>query len=147
MLDRLGVGSLAERGVTALSGGEASGWPCAALAHGPRLVLADGRPGSWICGRPIRCYDALAAAVADAGAALVLVSHDPRAARVADRVVRIRDGRFSETSVSAPLCGSGVRSVARHGSRATRGRRRGRAGVRHPSSLVRSMIPGLASAA
>ena len=38
----------------------------------------------------------LVAAVRELGATLVLVTHDPRASRIADRVVRIRDGRLSE---------------------------------------------------
>lgn len=41
-------------------------------------------------------YDLLAQAVTATGAALRLVSHDVGAARIADRVVRIRDGRVSE---------------------------------------------------
>src|SRR5262249_61578262 len=41
-------------------------------------------------------YDLLADAVAAIGATLLLVTHDQRAARIADRVVRIRDGRLSE---------------------------------------------------
>jgi ABC-type lipoprotein export system ATPase subunit len=98
MLERLGVGGLAGRRVTALSGGEAQRVAvCAALAHGPRLVLADEPTGELDAVAADAVYDALAGAVAAAGAALVLVSHDPRAARVADRVVRIRDGRLSET--------------------------------------------------
>jgi ABC-type lipoprotein export system ATPase subunit len=41
-------------------------------------------------------YDLLVDVTAATGAALVLVSHDVQATRVADRVVRIRDGRLSE---------------------------------------------------
>ena len=41
-------------------------------------------------------YDLLGEAVREAGATLVLVTHDRRASRIADRVVRIRDGRLSE---------------------------------------------------
>jgi ABC-type lipoprotein export system ATPase subunit len=69
----------------------------AALAHGPSLVLADEPSGELDAENAELVYDALAAACAAAQAALVLVSHDQRAARIADRVVRIRDGRLSET--------------------------------------------------
>ncbi|WP_158220558.1 ATP-binding cassette domain-containing protein [Kineosporia sp. A_224] len=100
LLDRLGVGPLAARTTATLSGGEAQRVAvCAALAHGPRLVLADEPSGQLDATAAEHVYDALAEAVADAGACLVLVSHDRRAARVADRVVRIRDGRLSETWV------------------------------------------------
>jgi ABC-type lipoprotein export system ATPase subunit len=98
VLDRLGVGALAVRSVAALSGGEAQRVAvCAALAHRPRLVLADEPTGELDVASADQVYDALTEAVRSVGAALVLVSHDPRAARAADRVVRIRDGRLSET--------------------------------------------------
>ena len=97
-LERLGLGHLATRRPDTLSGGEAQRVAvCAALAHRPTLVLADEPTGELDAEAASDVYDALAAAVVDAGATLVLVSHDRRAARVADRVVRIRDGRLSET--------------------------------------------------
>ena len=97
-LERLRLGHLAARRPDTLSGGEAQRVAvCAALAHRPALVLADEPTGELDAESAADVYDALAAAVADAGATLVLVSHDRRAARVADRVVRIRDGRLSET--------------------------------------------------
>lgn len=98
VLDLLGVGALAARATTALSGGEAQRVAvCAALAHGPALVLADEPSGQLDAASAAQVYAALADAVTRAGACLVLVTHDPRAARIADRVVRIRDGRLSET--------------------------------------------------
>ena len=97
-LDAVGAGHLAGRGVVTLSGGEAQRVAvAAALAHGPSLVLADEPSGELDAVNAELVYDALAAACAAAGAALVLVSHDRRAGRIADRVVRIRDGRLSET--------------------------------------------------
>lgn len=98
LLTRLGVDHLARRRPVTLSGGEAQRVAmCAALAHGPRLLLADEPTGELDAVTALEVYDALADAVDSTGAALVLVSHDHRAARVADRVVRIRDGRLSET--------------------------------------------------
>jgi ABC-type lipoprotein export system ATPase subunit len=97
-LERLGAGHLATRSVVTLSGGEAQRVAvCAAIAHRPRLVLADEPTGQLDAEAAEEVYDALAAAVLDSGSALVLVSHDRGAARIADRVVRIRDGRLSET--------------------------------------------------
>ena len=97
-LDAVGVGLLGSRQVGTLSGGEAQRVAvAAALAHRPALVLADEPSGELDATNAELVYDALAAAASAAGAALVLVSHDRRAARVADRVVRIRDGRLSET--------------------------------------------------
>jgi ABC-type lipoprotein export system ATPase subunit len=97
-LDAVGAGSLCDRDVVTLSGGEAQRVAvAAALAHRPSLVLADEPSGELDAVNAELVYDALATACAAAGAALVLVSHDRRAGRIADRVVRIRDGRLSET--------------------------------------------------
>ncbi len=96
-LSRLGLEHLADRRPESLSGGEAQRVAvAAALAHGPAVVLADEPTGELDARAADQVYDVLAAAVRDLGATLVLVTHDPRAARVADRVVRIRDGRLSE---------------------------------------------------
>ena len=93
----LGLQPLATRRPDTLSGGEAQQVAvCAALAHQPGLVLADEPTGELDARAAAQVYDTLGAAVRAAGATLVLVSHDPGAARLADRVLRIRDGRLSE---------------------------------------------------
>ena len=97
MLERLGLEELTHRSTATLSGGEAQRVAvCAALAHGPLVVLADEPTGELDAESADDVYDLLGAAVHDLGATLVLVTHDRRAARIADRVVRIRDGRLSE---------------------------------------------------
>ena len=93
----LGLEHLAARRPPTLSGGEAQRvCVAAALAHRPGVVLADEPTGELDAVSADAVYDLLAAAVRELGATLVLVTHDPRAARIADRVVRIRDGRLSE---------------------------------------------------
>lgn len=95
-LARLGLESLADRGVTELSGGEAQRVAtCAAVAHGPQLVLAD-EPTGELDEESARGVYELLAAVAAAGTGIILVSHDARSVRFADRAVRIRDGRTAE---------------------------------------------------
>jgi ABC-type lipoprotein export system ATPase subunit len=95
LLDRLGLGYLAGRRPAALSGGEAQQVAvCAAVAHGPALLLADEPTGQLDRDSADVVYDLLVAATQDA--ALVLVTHDVQANRIADRIVRIRDGRLSE---------------------------------------------------
>jgi ABC-type lipoprotein export system ATPase subunit len=96
-LASLGLTHLAERRPATLSGGEAQrACVCAAIAHSPSLILADEPTGELDRASAEEVYDLLAAAAAASGAALLLVSHDARAARIADRIIRIRDGRLSE---------------------------------------------------
>jgi ABC-type lipoprotein export system ATPase subunit len=96
-LDSLGLARLARRAPVTLSGGEAQRVAvCAALAHGPSVVLADEPTGELDREAAEEVYDLLVRAAGLAGAALLLVTHDARAVRVADRLVRIRDGRLSE---------------------------------------------------
>ena len=68
----------------------------AALAHDPSVVLADEPTGELDAVAADEVYDLLVRAVERSGAALVLVTHDERAQRIAHRVVRIRDGRLGE---------------------------------------------------
>jgi ABC-type lipoprotein export system ATPase subunit len=96
-LAQLGLADLSDRSPADLSGGEAQRVAvCAALAHRPTVVLADEPTGELDATSADAVYDMLAAAVGEIGATLLLVTHDQRAARIADRVVRIRDGRLSE---------------------------------------------------
>jgi len=96
-LESLGLSHLAARRPATLSGGEAQRvCVCAAVAHSPSLVLADEPTGELDRASAEEVYDQLAAAVTASGSALLLVTHDARATRVADRIVRIRDGRLSE---------------------------------------------------
>src|SRR5919201_2414542 len=97
LLAQLGLADLSDRFPAALSGGEAQRVAvCAALAHRPTVVLADEPTGELDATSADAVYDLLAAAVTEVEATLLLVTHDQRAARIADRVVRIRDGRLSE---------------------------------------------------
>jgi ABC-type lipoprotein export system ATPase subunit len=97
LLARLGLSDLESRSTWTLSGGEAQRVAiCAALAHEPRVVLADEPTGELDASAADAVYDLLGRAVGFIGASLVLVTHDARAAKVADRALRIRDGRLGE---------------------------------------------------
>ena len=93
---RTGVLAFADRLVTSLSGGERARVLLArALAGEPRWLLAD-EPLAGL--DPGHAFDAcdLFRAVAAAGAGVVLTLHDlPLAARVADRVLVLADGRVA----------------------------------------------------
>src|SRR5262249_21147072 len=92
LLERLGLGSLAPPRPATLSGGEAQRvCVCAAVAHRPSLILADEPTGELDPSSADEVYDLLVTAATNSDAALLVVSHDARATRIADRIVRIRD--------------------------------------------------------
>jgi ABC-type lipoprotein export system ATPase subunit len=99
-LDRLGLGNLATRRPSSLSGGERQRVAlAAALAHGPGLVIADEPTGELDAASADQVYDFLRDHAERTGAALLVVTHDARAERVATRVLTIHDGRLSEEKV------------------------------------------------
>jgi putative ABC transport system ATP-binding protein len=99
-LERLGALDLAEARPGELSGGEAQRVAVArALVTSPRVVFADEPTGALDTVSGERVLDALLAASRDAGAAVVLVTHDNRVAARADREVVLADGQV-EGSVS-----------------------------------------------
>jgi ABC-type lipoprotein export system ATPase subunit len=98
------VGLLARRDARApdLSGGEQQRVALsAAVAHEPKLLLADEPTGELDAANAQAVYAALRELVARGGCTALIVSHDPAAATIADRSVRIRDGRVSEEATRA----------------------------------------------
>ena len=96
-LDRLGLEHLAHRRPASLSGGERQRVAlAAALAHGPGLLIADEPTGELDASSADEVYDFLREHCELTGAALLVVTHDERAERVATRVVTIHDGRLSQ---------------------------------------------------
>src|SRR3954470_23523769 len=94
-LGALGLAALAHRRPATLSAGEAQRVAvCAAVAHNPTVLLADEPTGELDVDSADAVYDLLAAAAKRVDATLLLVTHDQRAARIANRVVRMRDGRL-----------------------------------------------------
>ncbi len=71
---------------------------CAALAHGPRLFVADEPTGELDAANATQIYELIRELARESGATTLLVSHDAQSAAVADRVVQIRDGRVSGES-------------------------------------------------
>jgi ABC-type lipoprotein export system ATPase subunit len=97
LLERVGLLDRAAALPRELSGGEQQRIAlCAALAHRPRLVIADEPTGDLDADSARTVLALLAELVAENGSAAILVSHDPASTEVADRVVHIRDGRVSE---------------------------------------------------
>jgi ABC-type lipoprotein export system ATPase subunit len=97
LLDEVGLAGVARRRPATLSGGELQRVAiCAAVAHEPPVILADEPTGELDRTSADVVYDLIVALAARTGATLLVVSHDPGAARIADRVVHVRDGRVSE---------------------------------------------------
>ncbi len=97
LLERVGLLGRADALPRELSGGEQQRIAlCAAVAHRPRLLIAD-EPTGDLDEESAREVLALLSALAEEnGSAAILVSHDPASTEIADRVVHIRDGRVSE---------------------------------------------------
>jgi ABC-type lipoprotein export system ATPase subunit len=96
LLERVGLLDRRDALPSELSGGQQQRVAiCAALAHRPTLFIADEPTGELDAHNAAQIYDLIGALARESGATTVLVSHDPRSAAVADRVVQIRDGRVS----------------------------------------------------
>ncbi len=97
LLERVGLAGKRESRPGQLSGGEQQRVAlCAALAHRPKVFLADEPTGELDSATAGQVYDMLSELVREHRCTTVVVSHDPESVRIADRIVRIRDGRVSE---------------------------------------------------
>jgi ABC-type lipoprotein export system ATPase subunit len=97
LLERVGLRDRAGARPGELSGGEQQRVAlCAALAHRPRLLIADEPTGELDEVSAATVYSLLAELSREENVTALVVSHDPRSAAIADRVVHIRDGRVSE---------------------------------------------------
>ena len=97
LLERVGLTNRRSAYPSELSGGEQQRVAlCAALAHRPRLFLADEPTGELDASNAAVVYDAIRELTRMEGATVLLVSHDHASSVIADRVVRVRDGRVSE---------------------------------------------------
>jgi ABC-type lipoprotein export system ATPase subunit len=100
LLERVGLAGKAFARPDSLSGGEQQRVAvCAALAHRPRLLLADEPTGELDAASAGVVYAAITELSREQGCTAILVSHDAASSAIADRTVRIRDGRVSEESL------------------------------------------------
>jgi ABC-type lipoprotein export system ATPase subunit len=97
LLERVGLGEKRRSRPAELSGGEQQRIAvCAALAHRPRLLLADEPTGELDAASAGLVYELIGDLAREHGCTTVLVSHDVESTAIADRTVRVRDGRVSE---------------------------------------------------
>jgi ABC-type lipoprotein export system ATPase subunit len=106
VLERVGLTDRAEHLPGELSGGQMQRAAIArALVAKPTLILADEPTGNLDSATGADVLDVLTAQVADAGASLVLVTHDASAASRAHRVLHLKDGKLTDLDApaSAPV--------------------------------------------
>jgi putative ABC transport system ATP-binding protein len=95
-LDRVGLSGRLTHYPHQLSGGEQQRVALArALAARPALLFADEPTGNLDGATAASVADLMFSLVAELGAALVMVTHDPALASRADRIVRMADGRVT----------------------------------------------------
>jgi len=96
LLASVGLAGFDARRPGTLSGGEMQRAAIArALAHSPRLLLADEPTGNLDAVNAAAVLDCLRDAVQRAGAAAVMVTHSPVAAARAGRVLRLSGGKLA----------------------------------------------------
>jgi putative ABC transport system ATP-binding protein len=96
-LERVGLAARLHHRPAEMSMGERQRVAIArALANDPRLLLADEPTGNLDSRRSREILELLAALAAERAIPVLLATHDPQAALVADRVYTMRDGELSE---------------------------------------------------
>ena len=99
----VGLAGHASSPIDQLSGGEQQRVAIArALVHRPQLLLADEPTGNLDDDTAREVLGVLLAAVRGRGATLLMVTHDLTFARIADRVLELRDGRLHPAAAGAP---------------------------------------------
>lgn len=97
LLVELGLGERLEQRAELLSMGERQRVSIArALSTEPKLILADEPTGNLDSRRGREVLELLARRCAEHGTSVLLVTHDPQATEVADRVLTLADGQLTE---------------------------------------------------
>jgi len=95
LLAALGIAKLRDRFPAQTSGGERQRAAIArALANAPAVILADEPTGNLDSANGAKVFADLRRTAREHGTAVVLVTHDEPAAKAADRVLRMDDGRL-----------------------------------------------------
>lgn len=93
LLTKVGLGDRVRHRPNELSGGERQRVAIArALANDPEIILADEPTGNLDSESGKKILELLARLSLEDGKTVILVTHDPEAAAIANRIVRLRDG-------------------------------------------------------
>ena len=94
LVDQLGIGDRLTHRPSELSGGQQQRVACArALINKPDLIFADEPTGNLDSNASADLLSFLRQSVTELGQSIVMVTHDPRGAAYADRVVFLADGQ------------------------------------------------------
>jgi putative ABC transport system ATP-binding protein len=97
LLERVGLSDRMEHRPNELSGGERQRVAIArALANNPEIILADEPTGNLDSETGATILELLKRLSVDEGKTMILITHDPDAAAIAGRIIRLRDGRIVE---------------------------------------------------
>lgn len=107
LLDAVGLSAMATKHVTQLSGGEQQRASLAvALANRPPLLLADEPTGELDTETAQHVFDLMRKINREFGMTMLIVTHSMELATQADRMIAIRDGRFSSESATDQISSS-----------------------------------------
>jgi putative ABC transport system ATP-binding protein len=94
LLEKVGLGERVAHRPNELSGGERQRVAIArALANNPEIILADEPTGNLDSETGATILELLKRLSVEEGKTMILITHDPDAAAIAHRIVRLRDGR------------------------------------------------------
>ena len=95
LIDTVGLGDRRTHRPAELSGGQQQRVAIArALVHKPAVVFADEPTGNLDSKASAEVLRLLRSAVDEFGQTVVMVTHDPDAAAIADRLIELEDGRI-----------------------------------------------------
>jgi putative ABC transport system ATP-binding protein len=116
LVEQLGISDRLSHRPTELSGGQQQRAACArALINRPDLIFADEPTGNLDSNSSAEMLAFLRRSVTEFGQSIVMVTHDPRGAANADRVVFLADGRV-EGELISPTADSVLERMKRLGS-------------------------------